>query len=96
MWCQIYKCLYFCGPEEYSVETQQKVLQHILERNQISREVAAAKGVPLLDLFAALDTERLADFRQDFFDVLHPRPAAYQKIAAAIYEGMGIMPPASP
>ena len=42
----------------------------------------------LVDLAAAFDTERLADFREDFHDMLHLRPRAYPKAAAILYEGI--------
>jgi hypothetical protein len=44
--------------------------------------------VRLVDLAAEFDTERLDDFRQHFHDVLHLRPLAYPKAAAAIYDGI--------
>jgi hypothetical protein len=79
---------YFYGSEKYSVEFQQKLYLHITERNEITREVAAERGLPLIDLFTAFDTEGMEDFREDFFDVLHPRPRAYPKIARAVYDGL--------
>lgn len=75
---------YFYGSYEYSRKMQQDVYRYILERNQLTREVAAEKGMPLIDLFAALNAEPSGDFREDFFDVMHPRPAAYAKIARIV------------
>jgi hypothetical protein len=72
----------------YSVVQQKKVFDHIVERNEIVRDVAASTGVPLVDMFDAFNSERLVDFRQYFFDYSHPRPSAYPKIARVIYEGI--------
>ena len=58
------------------------------ERNAIVREVAQATGVRLLDFDALYDTEQIADFRQNFFDVLHIRPIRYRKTAGVVYEGI--------
>jgi hypothetical protein len=52
------------------------------------REVAQASGGRLIDLAAAFDTEALPDFREDFHDMLHLRPRAYPKAAAAVYAGI--------
>ena len=79
---------YFQEAEEYSIAWQQRRLDHIMERNQIVRDVAKIAGVPLIDLFAALDTENASDFRADFFDIYHPRSNAYSKIARVIAEGL--------
>jgi hypothetical protein len=78
----------FAGYLPYSVERQRFVFAHIATRNAIVREVAQATGVRLIDLAVAFDTEALADFRADFHDVIHLRPRAYPKAAAAIYAGI--------
>src|SRR5207248_8142379 len=78
----------FAGDIGYSIEAQRLMLAHITERNAILREVAEAMGTRLVDLATALDTERLADFRQDFHDMLHLRPRAYPKAAAIVYQGI--------
>jgi hypothetical protein len=79
---------YFCGSTEYSIAKQTEVFAHIVERNTIVGETAAAMGVPLIDLFSVFDTTGLSDFRRDFFDVMHPRPNAYPKIAQAVFDGI--------
>ena len=86
----------FLASQPGSIELQQEIFHHITERNRIICEVAAEARVPVLDLFGAFGTEQLADFRQDFYDVMHPRPAAYEKIARAVCEGLGVLPPHPP
>ena len=76
----------FAGDLPYSVAVQRRMFEHIAERNAVVREVAQATGVRLVDLAAAFDTEALPDFRADFHDMLHLRPRAYPKAAAAVYE----------
>ena len=78
----------FAGDAPYSVDLQRYLFDHISRRNALVREVAPASGVRLVDLAAAFDTEALADFRADFHDVLHLRPRAYPKAAAAIHAGI--------
>jgi len=78
----------FAGDLPYSLAAQHHMLNHITERNAILREVAQASGLRLVDLAAAFDTEALADFRADFHDMLHLRPSAYPKTAAAIYRAI--------
>ena len=78
--------------EQYSIGLQKELFYHICERNRITCEVAVERGTPLLDLFTTFGTEQLADFRQDFFDVMHLRPGAYGKMARAVCEGMGFIP----
>ena len=78
----------FAGDFPYSLAAQRYLFAHITERNRVVREAAEATGKRLIDLAAEFDTENLADFRADFFDVLHLRPSAYKKAAAAIYAGI--------
>jgi hypothetical protein len=78
----------FAGDLPYSIAAQHHMFEHITERNAILREAAQASGLRLVDLAAVFDTERLADFRTDFHDMLHLRPSAYSKAAAAIYEAI--------
>ncbi len=78
----------FAGDFPYSLAAQRYLFDHISERNEVVRAVARAGGLPLVDLAAAFDTENQADFREDFFDVLHLRPRAYPKAAAAVYAGI--------
>ena len=79
---------YFHGTSEYSISMQTRVFDYICERNQIVREVATENRLPLIDLFSFFSTAGLEDFRHDFFDVLHPRPSAYPKLAQAIADGI--------
>ena len=79
---------YFIGEIPYSLDVQRYLFDLITERNAIMREVTQATGVRLLDLHAEFDTEEIADFRQNFFDVLHIRPGSYRKTAGAVYEGI--------
>jgi hypothetical protein len=79
----------FLGKYEYSVPRQQALFTYICERNDIVRTVARETGTPLVDLFAALDSRQFADFRECFFDVSHPRPSAYKKIASIVWETVG-------
>jgi hypothetical protein len=82
------RVFYFAGDLPYSLDVQRYLFDLIGERNAIVREQARLTGARLVDLAAAFDTERLADFREDFFDVLHLRPCAYPKAAAAVYAGI--------
>ena len=56
----------FLGKLPYQKDGQRWAFEHIAERNAITREVCAKLGVRLIDLAAALDTENLADFRENF------------------------------
>ncbi|NYZ17915.1 SGNH/GDSL hydrolase family protein [Azospirillum sp. RWY-5-1] len=69
------------GRMEPTVESLQTFYRRLLERNDIIRAVAARKGVPLFDWFAAMPSTAVEDFRADFSDVGHPRITAYPKIA---------------
>ena len=78
----------FMGNLKYSVSTQIELYQHIAARNQIIRQTAAELAVPLIDMFAAFDTTRLPDFREHFFDVPHPRPSAYPRLAIVVADAI--------
>jgi lysophospholipase L1-like esterase len=78
----------FCGNLPYSRELQSAAFDYISERNQIVRDISRQTDTPLVDLFREFDTEHLADFRQEFSDMIHLRPSAYPKIARVIYEGI--------
>lgn len=78
----------FAGDISYSLKLQRHLFDHITERNAMVCEVAREAGVRLVDLAAEFDTEQLNDFRENFHDVLHLRPLAYPKAAAAIYGGI--------
>jgi hypothetical protein len=77
----------FFGAQAYSVDFQVQLFEHICARNEIIRGVSRATGAPLIDLFAAFKTTGL-DITGDFFDVSHPRPKTYAKMAALVYEGI--------
>lgn len=79
---------YFIGEIPYSLNVQRYLFDHITERNAIVREVAQATGVRLLDLHAVFDTGLIADFRIDFFDMVHLRPQSYRKAAGTVYAGI--------
>ena len=76
----------FAGDLAYSVEAQRRMFEHIAERNAIVRAVARETDVRLVDLAAEFDTAGRPDFREDFHDMLHLRPHAYPKAAAAVYQ----------
>ena len=78
----------FAGDLPYSIDLQRQMLEHIGERNAVVREVAQTRGIRLIDLAAIFNTEPLADFREDFHDLLHLRPRAYPKAAAAVYRAI--------
>lgn len=78
----------FWGADGYSIAEQKQLFAHVRQRNDIIRKVAEHTKTPLVDLFAALDSSRLADFREEFFDVSHPRPSAYGKFASVLWEGI--------
>jgi lysophospholipase L1-like esterase len=79
---------YFAGDLPYSLALQHRLFDHVIERNAIVREAAQAGGHRLVDLAATFDTRTLADFRADFHDMLHLRPSAYPKAAAAVYQAI--------
>ena len=79
---------YFMVGMEYSVQQQISLWKHIMDRNDIICDAARDMGVPVIDLFTALDSRTLADFRGYFFDMAHPRPSAYPKIAQAVAAGL--------
>ena len=78
----------FLGHLPYQIEGQRWGLDHILERNAITREVCSKLGVRVIDLFTALDTEKAADFREHFVDVLHLRPRSYPLVAQIVYDNI--------
>jgi lysophospholipase L1-like esterase len=78
----------FYGAARYSVSIQRETFDYIVERNAIAREVCASRNVRVVDLFEVFNTERLADFRRDFMDVVHPHFRAYPAIAQAVYSGI--------
>jgi lysophospholipase L1-like esterase len=78
----------FMGKVRYQMAGQREGFEHIVERNAIAREVCDTAGIRLIDLFAAFDTENLADFREHFIDMIHFRPSAYPLVAQRVYDGI--------
>ncbi|MGH7660253.1 MAG: hypothetical protein ACRENA_04955 [Vulcanimicrobiaceae bacterium] len=86
----------FWGAAPYSVQLQTAYFAYICQRNAIVRAVAQSSGTPLIDLFAALDSSTLEDFRKHFFDIGHPRMIAYPMIAKIMREELQPLLKASP
>lgn len=79
---------YFWGDHPYSPKNARQLLTEIRQQNEVVREVAAAKNLPLIDLQKALKTTGTQGFRSDFFDAGHLRPAAYPRIVQIVAEGL--------
>ena len=79
---------YFGWGTVYSIEAQVEVYERALRMNSDIRMVGERMGCPVIDLFRIFDTEDAPDFRENFFDMVHPRPKAYPKIARVVYEGI--------
>ena len=75
----------FLGDLPYQTDAQRQGFEHITERNDIARAVCARLGVRLVDVCAAFDTERSAEFREHFYDVLHFRPRSYPLLTRFVY-----------
>ena len=67
---------------------QRQGFNYVLERNAIAREVCARMGVRVIDVFAAFDTEAVADFREHFLDLIHFRPRSYPLVAQIVYDAI--------
>jgi hypothetical protein len=78
----------FLGKLPYQIEGQRWAFEHIVERNAITREVCEGLGVRVVDLFAALDSEGLDDFREFFTDILHFRQRAFPLVARVVYDNI--------
>lgn len=76
----------FLGDIPYQTEAQRQGFEHITERNDIARAVCARLGVRLVDVYAAFDTERSAEFREHFYDLLHFRPRSYPLLAQFVHD----------
>lgn len=76
----------FLGNIPCRVEWQRACFEHILERNAITREVCGRLGIRVIDLYAALDSEKPGDFREHFVDVMHLRKRAHPLVAQIIYD----------
>jgi hypothetical protein len=79
----------FWGGAPYSVNYQEALFAHVVERNAMIHDVAVETATPVIDLFRLLDSSELGDFRQDFFDVAHPRPSSYPKFASGSWNIIG-------
>lgn len=71
-----------------TVETQIGAFAFVRERNRIAREVCAEMNITVVDLYERFNTEHLADFRENFADILHFRASAYPEVAAAVFDGI--------
>jgi len=78
----------FMGEVRYQMAGQRQGFEHIVERNTIAREVCDELGIRVIDLFAAFDTEKIADFREHFIDMIHLRPSSYSLVAQTVYDGL--------
>jgi hypothetical protein len=78
----------FVGDAPYHFDGQRLGFAHILERNAIACEVCAELGVRVVDLYSALGSEKLDDFREHFHDMLHFRPRAFPFVAQTVHEGI--------
>jgi hypothetical protein len=78
----------FLGRLPYSVAIQRALWEFVNERNRIAREVCQQHGIRVVDLFAAFDSRREADFRAQFHDILHFRVRSYPAVARTIHEGI--------
>jgi hypothetical protein len=76
---------FFWGSFDYSRERCANIYRNLLERNELIRRFAEKSGMPLVDMFAAMRTTSDQDFRTYFYDVCHPRPSSYEKLAGALY-----------
>jgi len=67
--------------------------------NGIIEEVALARGLTLIDSEAAVQVGARLPGEADFYDWIHPRPAAAQRLAAAMLDGLeraGVLPDGAP
>jgi hypothetical protein len=78
----------FFGDREREIAGQRDAYAYILERNAITREVCATRGIRVIDLFEAFDTSGAPDFREHFMDLLHFRVPAFPLVARLIYDGI--------
>ena len=78
----------FMGDVRYQMAGQRQGFEHIVERNAVAHEVCRKQGIRSIDLFAAFDTENLADFREHFIDMIHLRPSSYPLVARVVYDGI--------
>jgi len=81
-------CFAFFGSMPYSLDNARMIWKYVLAQNDIIRKTAEAHSVPVIDLFSHLRPDGLDDFRNDFFDICHPRPCAYSKIRAIFREAL--------
>lgn len=67
----------FWGNIPYTKQNAKKLFMYIRHRNMAIRKVAKDLNLPLIDLEKELTTTSLDDFRDNFFDIGHPRAEAY-------------------
>lgn len=79
---------YFWGNEIYSIDNAKKLLSELQHQNEIIRNIASKKRIPLIDLYEQFYTEDITKFRNDFFDAGHPRPQSYPKLQKIIKEAL--------
>ncbi len=70
---------FWCNMEP-SLENLQKVVDGVQRYNNFLKEYCSEKGHVLIDLYSQLIPATYEDIPNDFYDVCHLRPAAYQKI----------------
>ena len=71
----------FWGNLPAANENLHALLEYVTERNQLIRKVAKQLNLPLLDWAKYMAECELTEYGEDFYDVCHPRPRAYPKIA---------------
>lgn len=76
----------FLGNIPCKAEWQRAGFEHILERNAVAREVCGGLDIRVIDLYAALDSEKHQDFREHFVDVMHLRKRAHPVVAQIVYD----------
>lgn len=72
--------------EEFSDERNRKSKIQVNEQNQIIREVASEKGLPLIDVYPHFETNDPEHLRDHFSDCTHFRPSAYPKLQKIMAE----------
>lgn len=70
----------------YSKENAMRLFGYLKKSNEVLRNIASERGVPLVDLYNYFYTNDLSRLRDDFFDAGHPRPQAYPKLQQAFRE----------
>ena len=71
---------------EPSLENVRTVFEQFKRFNAFVHDYCAKKGFLLIDLYSAMLPERYEEIPRDFFDICHPRPSAYGRIARYVSE----------